>query len=73
MIQRLSNVRQCPSPLLPPRRVGEPIVNRWLLVRYCVVGTYVGVVTVGGALWWYLAYEQVGVVTVCIIRFAAGL
>jgi hypothetical protein len=42
------------------RRVNEPIVTGWLLVRYVVVGVYVGLVTVGGAVWWYLSYPMVG-------------
>jgi Ca2+ transporting ATPase len=39
----------------PPRAVDEPIVNRWLLIRYMIVGTYVGLATCGGFFWWFLA------------------
>jgi Ca2+ transporting ATPase len=38
-----------------PRRLDEPIVNGWLFFRYLIVGTYVGLATVGGFLWWFLA------------------
>ena len=35
----------------------EPIVNGWLFVRYAVIGTYVGLATVAGFVWWFL-YDQ---------------
>lgn len=35
----------------------DSIVNKWLLVRYLVIGTYVGVVTVAGFAWWYMFFE----------------
>ncbi len=28
-------------------------MNRWLFVRYLVIGLYVGAVTCGGFAWWY--------------------
>ena len=37
-----------------PRRTNEGIVNRWLVVRYVVVGLYVGLATAAGFVWWYL-------------------
>lgn len=37
-----------------PRQPDEPIVDRWLLMRYITVGAYVGMVTVGGFAWWYM-------------------
>jgi magnesium-transporting ATPase (P-type) len=40
----------------PPRRTDEPIVNGWLFFRYMVVGTYVGLATVGGFVWWFLSH-----------------
>ncbi|GFR45197.1 hypothetical protein Agub_g6588, partial [Astrephomene gubernaculifera] len=43
-----------------PRRLDEPIVNGWLFIRYLVVGLYVGLVTVGGFLWWFLAFPAGG-------------
>ncbi|CAL8471661.1 g11203 [Coccomyxa elongata] len=36
-----------------PRRTEDGIVNRWLFVRYLVIGLYVGAVTCGGFAWWY--------------------
>lgn len=44
-------------PTLPPS-VSEPIVNGWLFIRYAVIGAYVGLATVGGFLWWFLAYAD---------------
>lgn len=35
------------------RRTEDGIVNRWLFVRYLVIGLYVGAVTCGGFAWWY--------------------
>jgi P-type Ca2+ transporter type 2C len=31
----------------PPRPSNEPIMTRWLLVRYCITGLYVGLATIG--------------------------
>ncbi|CAL5220117.1 g2070 [Coccomyxa viridis] len=36
-----------------PRRTEDGIVNRWLFVRYLVIGLYVGCVTCAGFAWWY--------------------
>lgn len=39
-----------PSPNImaqQPRPSNEPILTRWLLIRYCVTGLYVGIATVG--------------------------
>jgi Ca2+ transporting ATPase len=41
-----------------PRPRDEPIVTRWTLIRYLVVGTYIGLATVAGMVWWYMFYEQ---------------
>jgi len=30
-----------------PRNSADPIMTRWLLTRYCVIGTYVGMATIG--------------------------
>lgn len=37
----------------PPRNSKEPIVDRWMLCRYLVIGGYVGIATVYGYIWWY--------------------
>lgn len=41
----------------PPRRRDEPLVSGWLFFRYMVIGTYVGIATVGGYAWWFMFYE----------------
>lgn len=38
----------------PPRDSKEPIVTRWLFIRYCVVGFYVGLATIMGYVWYFL-------------------
>lgn len=40
-----------------PRRAHEGIVDRWLFARYLIVGTYVGIATASGFIWWFLFYE----------------
>jgi Ca2+ transporting ATPase len=42
----------------PPRGAKEPLVNNWLLFRYLVIGGYVGAATIGGAAWWFTAYDE---------------
>ncbi|EAU88040.2 calcium-transporting ATPase [Coprinopsis cinerea okayama7 len=42
---------------VPPRDSREPLVGRWLFIRYMVIGVYVGVATVAGYAWWFLFYE----------------
>ena len=34
----------------------DSIVNKWLFIRYMVIGVYVGCVTVAGFAWWYMYY-----------------
>lgn len=41
----------------PPRRRDEPLVTGWLFLRYMIIGTYVGVATVGGYAWWFMYYS----------------
>jgi len=41
----------------PPRSASEGIVDRWLFIRYLVVGAYVGMATSLGFLWWFMVYE----------------
>ena len=40
-----------------PRSGKERIVDAWLLFRYCMIGTYVGVATVAGYAWWFIMYS----------------
>lgn len=42
----------------PPKSKDEPLVSGWLLFRYIVVGTYVGIATVFGYVWYFIFYEQ---------------
>jgi len=39
----------------PPRHSDDPLISGWLFFRYMVIGVYVGVATVAGALWWFVA------------------
>ena len=39
-----------------PRRRGEPIVDNWILMRYLVVGFYVGLATTGIFIYYYTSY-----------------
>lgn len=43
--------------LIPFSLSDEPIVTGWVFTRYMVIGTYVGLATVGIFLYWYLAYD----------------
>lgn len=40
----------------PPRDSREPLVGSWLLIRYMIVGIYVGCATVYGYAWWFMYY-----------------
>jgi len=40
----------------PPRRSTEPLVTPWLMLRYLVIGSYVGFATVAAAAWWFMYY-----------------
>lgn len=41
-----------------PRRASEQIVDRWLLIRFLIIGAYVGFATVGSFGWWYLSNPE---------------
>ncbi|KAI9484144.1 MAG: SERCA-type calcium-translocating P-type ATPase [Benjaminiella poitrasii] len=41
----------------PPRSSKEPLIGGWLFFRYLLVGTYVGVATVFGYVWWFMFYS----------------
>jgi P-type Ca2+ transporter type 2A len=41
-----------------PRGLNDSIIDGWLFFRYMVIGTYVGVATVGGFAWWYLGHAD---------------
>ena len=40
-----------------PRSSKEPIVTKWLFVRYMIVGIYVGCATVFAYAWWFMFYH----------------
>lgn len=40
----------------PPRDAREPLMSRWLIFRLLVIGSYVGVATVGIYAWWFMYY-----------------
>ena len=40
-----------------PRKRDEALISGWLFFRYMIIGTYVGLATVGGYAWWYMFYE----------------
>ncbi|KAI8066433.1 SERCA-type calcium-translocating P-type ATPase [Gongronella butleri] len=41
----------------PPRNAREPLIDGWLFFRYMVIGTYVGIATVFGYVWWFMFYQ----------------
>ncbi|CAD8101390.1 unnamed protein product [Paramecium sonneborni] len=44
----------------PPRKHDEPIITEFVFIRYCVIGTYVGLATVFVFVYYYLGYEWAG-------------
>jgi len=42
-----------------PRKKDEDLASGWVLIRYCIIGLYVGVATVAIFIWWYL-YAETG-------------
>jgi len=52
-----------PDPFImskPPRKHDEPIITPWVFFRYAVIGTYVGLATVGIFTYWYTEYNWSG-------------
>jgi len=43
-----------------PRKHDEPIITPLVFVRYLIIGTYVGLATVGIFIYWYIAYDWSG-------------
>jgi len=41
-----------------PRGKDEDIIDRWLFLRYLIIGCYVGAATVGGYVWWMVFYQN---------------
>ena len=42
----------------PPRKRDEALISGWLFFRYMVIGTYVGIATVGGYAWYFMFAEE---------------
>jgi len=42
----------------PPRKRDDPLISGWLFFRYMVIGTYVGLATVGGYATWFMFYQH---------------
>ena len=42
----------------PPRRRDEALIGGWLFFRYMVIGTYVGIATVGGYAWYFMVSQN---------------
>jgi len=43
--------------LQPPRPRDEPIVGRQSMLRFILVGTYIGIATTFGMIWWFMFYS----------------
>lgn len=41
-----------------PRGKDEPLVDRWLFIRYLIIGMYVGVATIGGFVWFLMSASR---------------
>jgi P-type Ca2+ transporter type 2C len=39
----------------PPRRSEDALISHWHLLRYLIIGLYVGVATVGVLISWYIS------------------
>ncbi|XP_077234433.1 calcium-transporting ATPase, endoplasmic reticulum-type-like [Tasmannia lanceolata] len=45
----------------PPRKSNDPLINSWVLFRYMVIGSYVGIATVGIFILWYTQASFMGI------------
>ncbi|WOL05686.1 hypothetical protein Cni_G14415 [Canna indica] len=45
----------------PPRNSNDPLINSWILFRYLVIGSYVGLATVGIFVLWYTQPSFMGI------------
>lgn len=41
----------------PPRSVKEPLITKFVFIRYTIIGTYVGLSTVLVFIYWYMFYD----------------
>lgn len=54
------NPPDCEIMIKPPRKKDEDIIGGWTLVRFLVIGLYIGLATVGIFVYWYVAYDWSG-------------
>ncbi|KAK8596421.1 hypothetical protein V6N13_001047 [Hibiscus sabdariffa] len=45
----------------PPRRSNDSLITTWILLRYLVIGSYVGLATVGAFIIWYTHHSFIGI------------
>ncbi|KAG8391970.1 hypothetical protein BUALT_Bualt01G0242800 [Buddleja alternifolia] len=45
----------------PPRKSNDALINSWILFRYMVIGSYVGIATVGVFILWYTQASFLGI------------
>ncbi|KAK6158925.1 hypothetical protein DH2020_006239 [Rehmannia glutinosa] len=45
----------------PPRKSTDPLINSWVFFRYMVIGSYVGIATVGVFVLWYTQSSFLGI------------
>ncbi|XP_052211522.1 calcium-transporting ATPase, endoplasmic reticulum-type [Diospyros lotus] len=45
----------------PPRKSDDTLINAWVLFRYMVIGSYVGIATVGVFILWYTQASVLGI------------
>ncbi|XP_039037609.1 calcium-transporting ATPase 4, endoplasmic reticulum-type-like [Hibiscus syriacus] len=45
----------------PPRRSNDSLITAWILFRYLVIGSYVGLATVGAFIIWYTHHSFIGI------------
>ncbi|PPD89129.1 hypothetical protein GOBAR_DD13927 [Gossypium barbadense] len=45
----------------PPRRSDDALINSWVLFRYLIIGSYVGIATVGIFILWYTRASFMGI------------
>lgn len=43
-----------------PRKRSDKIINKWIFIRYVIIGIYVGLATVGIFMYYYLMYQVPG-------------
>eukprot|EP00835_Amoeboradix_gromovi_P001540 NODE_72_length_23514_cov_0.560624.p1 type:complete len:869 gc:universal NODE_72_length_23514_cov_0.560624:10001-12607(+) len=59
-----------------PRKASDPLVGRWLFIRYMIIGMYVGFATVFGYAWYYMYYVNgplISLKELVIITNVAGI